>query len=621
MNVVSNLSIGKRLTMSFALVLSLLVVLAGVGLTQMNAIMGQFNQVNGDILPSIRAGGYMQDAASAARRFQLGAFGAEETSDKNAAFTDAKSEGAKFAKASESYAAIYSDDEDKKLHKVVVQHGEAFFAAVESSKPLVLSMNDGDEKRIAATESVMKDTYIRFGELDKSLEALYAHNIKLADNLAANAQRSFKTSTVLLISITAAAIFFVGLLAWRLTRSITAPLKEAVRVADQVAAGDLKSTFNVSSHDEVGQLMQSLQTMVGSLKSVIGEVKQASEQIATASSEIAQGNADLSSRTENQASSLQQTAASIEQLTSTVKQNADSARQANQLAAAASLDASRGGEVVGQVVTTMSEIQDSSKRIADIISVIDGIAFQTNILALNAAVEAARAGEQGRGFAVVASEVRTLAQRSAQAAKEIKTLISTSVEKVDIGTRLVGDAGKSMNEIVSSVKRVTDIIAEISAATTEQSQGIQQVNVAVTQLDQMTQQNAALVEQSAAAASSLKDQAQNLNQSVSRFSVDSSPDSMTASRSTAPSLKTAPAAKKTVFSSTSFKPSAAPSAKVAALKSSPPAAAKPRAAVTAPSVRKAAGLPIPPVAAAKPAVTIAAAPKKAAVSNDEWEEF
>jgi len=621
MNVLSNLSIGKRLTMSFVLVLSMLVVLAGLGLSQMSAIMGQFNQVNGDILPSIRAVGYMQDTAGAARRFQLRALGAEETADKGAALNEAKGEVAKFAKASESYAAIYSDDEDKKLHKVVVQHGEAFFAAIESSKPLVLSMKDGDEKKIAATASVMKDTYIRFGELEKSLEALSAHNMKLADNLAANAQRSFKTSTVLFVSITAAAIFFVVLLAWLLARSITAPLKEAVRVADQVAAGDLKSTFNVSSRDEVGQLMQSLQAMVGSLKSVIGEVKQASEQIATASSEIAQGNADLSSRTENQASSLQQTAASIEQLTSTVKQNADSARQANQLASAASMDASRGGEVVGQVVTTMSEIQDSSKRIADIISVIDGIAFQTNILALNAAVEAARAGEQGRGFAVVASEVRTLAQRSAQAAKEIKTLISTSVEKVDIGTRLVGDAGRSMNEIVSSVKRVTDIIAEISAATTEQSQGIEQVNVAVTQLDQMTQQNAALVEQSAAAASSLKDQAQNLNQSVSRFSVDSSSDSLRASRSTAPSHKTAPAAKKTAFSGDSVEPSAAKPAKLVARKPSPTAAAKPLAAVAAPSVRKTAGLPTPPVAAAKPAVTIAAALKKTAVSNDEWEEF
>ena len=622
MNVLSNLSIGKRLTMSFALVLSLLVVLAGVGLTQMNAIMGQFNQVNTNTLPSIRVVTDMNDAAGAARRFQLRAHGSEETADKNAAFTDAKGEGAKFAKASESYLALYADDEDKKLHRVVVQHGEAFFAAVESSKSLVLSMSDGDEKRIAATASVMKDTYIRFGELDKSLDALYAYNIKLADNLAANAQRSFKTSAVLFISITAAAIFFVGLLAWLLARSITAPLKEAVRVADQVAAGDLKSAFNVSGRDEVGQLMQSLQAMVGSLKSVIGEVKQASEQIATASSEIAQGNADLSSRTENQASSLQQTAASIEQLTSTVKQNADSARQANQLATAASMDASRGGEVVGQVVTTMSEIQDSSKRIADIISVIDGIAFQTNILALNAAVEAARAGEQGRGFAVVASEVRTLAQRSAQAAKEIKTLISTSVEKVEIGTRLVGDAGKSMDEIVSSVRRVTDIIAEISAATTEQSQGIEQVNVAVNQLDQMTQQNAALVEQSAAAASSLKDQAQNLNHSVSRFSVDDSATGHTSFQVSIPSQKRAAAVGKPAASATTFKPSVASVAKAVVVKSAPQkVAGKPIDTNSARSNTAGIVTPLAQAFVSKPVFAAAAAPKKAAVSNDEWEEF
>jgi methyl-accepting chemotaxis protein len=315
--------------------------------------------------------------------------------------------------------------------------------------------------------------------------------------------------------------FVIGcLIAWRLTYGITAPIKQAKDIATKVAQGDLSVNIDVTGRDEVSDLMRALNDMTSNLRAIVADVKTSTESISTASAEIAQGNADLSSRTENQAGNLQQTASSVEQLTGTVKQNAESARQANQLASAASMDALRGGEVVGQVVSTMTDIQSSSRKIADIINVIDGIAFQTNILALNAAVEAARAGEQGRGFAVVAGEVRNLAQRSAQAAKEIKTLISASVEKVDDGSKLVTEAGAAMNEIVGSVKRVTDIIGEITAATIEQSGGIQQVNEAVNELDQMTQQNAALVEQSAAAAASLKDQAIKLTESIRVFKVD-----------------------------------------------------------------------------------------------------
>ena len=302
-------------------------------------------------------------------------------------------------------------------------------------------------------------------------------------------------------------LVFLGTVMWLTYRSVHAPIEEAKRLAMRIAAHDLSSDPRIDGRDELSALLKSLLEMQASLRQLVGQVRSSTDSINTASAEIATGNQDLSARTEQTASNLQQAASSMEQLTGTVKQSADSARQANQLASSAAEVAARGGSVVSQVVSTMDEINASSKKIADIIGVIDGIAFQTNILALNAAVEAARAGEQGRGFAVVAGEVRNLAQRSAEAAKEIKGLIGTSVDKVESGSKLVADAGQTMNEIVASVQRVTDIIGEITAAASEQSDGIGQVNVAVTQLDQMTQQNAALVEESAAAAESLKDQA------------------------------------------------------------------------------------------------------------------
>ncbi|MGJ7523431.1 methyl-accepting chemotaxis protein [Variovorax sp. LT1P1] len=355
-----------------------------------------------------------------------------------------------------------------------------------------------------------------------TVQAFADRQSELMDSTFQKAESDAAREKSLLAALTTIALLLGAGSSWVLARGITRPIQRAVDVAQTVAAGDLTSRIEVQSRDETGLLMEALRAMNDSLAKVVGEVRNGTDTIATASGQIAAGNQDLSSRTEEQASSLQQTAASMEELTSTVKQNADNAHQANQLAASASEVAIRGGSVVSQVVDTMGSINTSSKKIVDIIAVIDGIAFQTNILALNAAVEAARAGEQGRGFAVVASEVRSLAQRSAAAAKEIKVLIDDSVNKVAAGSLQVEEAGKTMQEIVASVRRVTDIMGEISSASQEQTQGIDQINQAITQMDQVTQQNAALVEEAAAAAGSMQEQAGTLVDVVGAFKLNSS---------------------------------------------------------------------------------------------------
>jgi len=372
---------------------------------------------------------------------------------------------------------------------------------------------------------------ILISNINPSYKVGAAASVELSDFLA---KRQLANSAAVEANITqtgtvlaAAMAVSLGLMVWTtmlLVRGITTPLAQAIGIARRVAGGDLSSRIEVRSSNELGELLRALKAMNESLVDVVGSVRRSSDNIATGSTQIATGNADLSHRTELQASNLQQTAASMEQLTSTVKNNADTALQATQLANSASEVASHGGVVVGEVVATMEQITASSKKISDIISVIDGIAFQTNILALNAAVEAARAGEQGRGFAVVAAEVRSLAQRSAQAAKEIKTLIIDSVEKVEIGSKQVDNAGRTMNDIVTQVRRVTELIGIISSATHEQTSGISQVSDAVGQLDQVTQQNAALVEQSAAAADSLKQQAARLVDAVAVFKLEPAAD-------------------------------------------------------------------------------------------------
>jgi methyl-accepting chemotaxis protein-1 (serine sensor receptor) len=352
-----------------------------------------------------------------------------------------------------------------------------------------------------------------------NINKLIELQVRLAEQKFNDSEKLNSSLTWTIALVTLAALGVAFFLATALSNSITKPVAEAVSLSASVAHGDLTTPINATRRDELGQLLGSLASMQSSLLQVVQRVRSGSDAVSTASAEIAQGNQDLSSRTESQASALEETAASMEELSSTVKQNADNARQANQLAQSASTVAVQGGEVVGQVVDTMRGISDSSKRIADIISVIDGIAFQTNILALNAAVEAARAGEQGRGFAVVAGEVRTLAGRSAEAAKEIKDLINDSVNRVELGTQLVDRAGSTMHEVVASIKRVNDIMGEISAASSEQSSGVSQIGEAVVQMDHATQQNAALVEEMAAAASSLRNQAQELVETVAVFKI------------------------------------------------------------------------------------------------------
>ncbi|MFC5497822.1 methyl-accepting chemotaxis protein [Caenimonas terrae] len=411
-----------------------------------------------------------------------------------------------------------TDQRSKTLQQALHSHNAAY--SVELIR-LMRTLASGQVE--AATGLLHTGLQPKFESYMQALRELNAYEAQLMQQSQVQAADSYASGRGWIGGMLLLAVLFTAVLASVLTRSIVSPLRGAVSVAQRVAEGDLTMQVRPGGRDETGQLLAALAGMTQNLRTLVGEVVGGAHTVSDTSAQIARGNVDLSERTEMQASTLEETASSIEELTTTVGQNADNARQARQLAIGATEVARRGGQAVGQVVATMTGISESSRKIADIIGVIDGIAFQTNILALNAAVEAARAGEQGRGFAVVAAEVRSLAQRSAAAAKEIKALIGDSVVQVETGTRLVDAAGKTMEEIVDSVRKVSDLIAEIAAASQEQSSGIEQVNTAINQMDQVVQQNASLVEEASAAAESMKDQAASLLQMVSRFKLSGQP--------------------------------------------------------------------------------------------------
>ncbi|MBK9572967.1 MAG: Tar ligand binding domain-containing protein [Rhodoferax sp.] len=418
----------------------------------------------------------------------------------------------------DAYMATTLTTEEARIAKKFAEDRARFVQ--EGLRPAVAALraNDIEGAKLLVVERIRP----LYGPVNDGIQGLLTLQLDEAKREYSTALERYTTIRIVAIGSIVLGVLFAAFFGLALIRGIARSLGHAVEISNAVAQGDLSQTIDAQGRDEVAHLLRSLQAMQENLGQVVFNVRQGSEGVATASAEIAQGNNDLSARTESQASALEQTASSMEQLSATVKQNADSARQANQLALSASATAVRGGEVVAQVVATMKGINESSKKISDIISVIDGIAFQTNILALNAAVEAARAGEQGRGFAVVATEVRSLAGRSATASKEIKTLIGASVERVEHGTLLVDQAGTTMAEVVGGIRRVTDLMGEISAASNEQSLGVSQVGEAVMQMDQVTQQNAALVEEMAAAASSLKSQAQELVGTVAVFTLSGS---------------------------------------------------------------------------------------------------
>ena len=512
---IRNLKIGTRLGLGFALVLVFLTAIAVLGIWRLQGVGHATSDMASQALVKERlaADWLVATSTNSVRTFAL--VKSDDPHDQEYFQKAIAKTSLAITETSGKLLAMLDTTEEKKLYEDSMAKRTAYIGFRTAALKL-----KAEGQAAQAVELVDNKLVPALEAYDASIKAMLSFQKAHIDQTVSAIDVLYRSSRMSLGAMALAALALGGLLSWWLTLGITRPLSRALKVAETVAAGDLTSRIVVGSQDETGQLMQALKNMNDNLVGIVGNVRSGTDTIATASSQIAAGNHDLSSRTEQQASALQETAASMEQITSTVKQNADNAKQANQLAVSASSIAVKGGSVVADVVGTMGAINASSKKIVDIIGVIDGIAFQTNILALNAAVEAARAGEQGRGFAVVAAEVRNLAQRSAAAAKEIKTLIGDSVDKVEEGSKQVAEAGRTMDEIVDSVKRVTDIVAEITAASQEQTAGIEQVNQAITQMDQVTQQNAALVEEAAAAASSLQEQAANLSQVVSVFKMD-----------------------------------------------------------------------------------------------------
>ena len=512
----SNVKIAKRLAIGFGIVGALLLGSQVLSITMVSRVSAGAAELAERRIPNVNATGVVlaevNDIAVALRNMMLDA----DPADRQKQLAEiASSRTAALANLEQLRKTLVHPKALELLDRMVAAHDKY----VKGQQDLIHLIESGNEQ--GARDYLKNVLRPALGELKKAVGEQLAMQQEFAAKTGDAARATEQSTRLMMIVLSLVSLAIAAVVAWWNTRSITRPLARALEVANTVAAGDLTSRIEVTSRDETGLLLQALKTMNENLVRTVTTVRTGTDTIGTASAEVAAGSLDLSSRTEQQASSLEETASSMEELTSTVKQNADNARQANSLAETASHVAERGGRVIGDVVGTMEKINTSAGKIADIIGVIDGIAFQTNILALNAAVEAARAGEQGRGFAVVATEVRNLAQRSAAAAKEIKGLIGDSTEAVEAGSKLVTEAGATMTEIVESVRRVTDIMSEITAASTEQTAGIEQINEAVAQMDQVTQQNAALVEQAAAASAAMQEQAGKLAEAVSVFRVDS----------------------------------------------------------------------------------------------------
>ena len=553
---VTDWKIGTRLGMGFGIICLALVFIVGQGVIGLGSVNAGTHTIVAKRMPRVdlssRLLGEVNDVAIALRNMML-------TDDPADRARQLEEIAASSKDAEATLSELDKTLESKEGRALLRQQQDLNARYVKSQQELIrlIGANQLDEAKTYLKNEVRPI----LGEYKKTIDEQIRQQKELAAADAEAAADTYARTRTLMLGLGLLILAAAAALSLWTTASIVRPIRRALAVADAVAAGDLTTKVEVTSKCEAGQLLASLKTMNDNLVKTVATVRTGTEAIGTASSEVAAGNQDLSSRTEQQASSLEETASSMEELTSTVKQNADNARQANTLAEAASGVAARGGQVIHQVVATMEQIHDASGKITDIISVIDGIAFQTNILALNAAVEAARAGEQGRGFAVVAGEVRSLAQRSAAAAKEIKTLIDDSSDKVDTGSRLVKEAGSTMSDIVASVGRVTDILNEITSASQEQSAGIEQINEAITQMDTVTQQNAALVEEAAAASQAMQDQATRLAQAVAVFKLE---------HGAAPAMAAAPAAPRSTL----------PAVRPAAVK---PAARPPRATRAAPA--------------------------------------
>ena len=512
MSILTRLNIGARLALAFAALTVLALALALFSITRLAAVTEEVTLIGNDRLPKVERVLVLEDAANlSARELRnlLISESPEVASQAQAAIQKARADS---ASASTWLKEHISSESGNALLTAAAEKGQALRVAQDD----LLAKIQSGERELA---EVLLFERLRPVQLEymKTLEKLHQYQTDLINEAVAEGQTRYTSARNLLLGLSLTLAVLAAAAGVAITRSITRPLDEAVALARAVADGDLSRSIVPRGHDEVATLLHALQAMSGNLSRIVGQVRASSESIATGSAQIASGNGDLSARTEQQAANLQQTAATMEEINATARNNAATAREATALARGASEVARSGGAVVGEVVAAMDEITTRSRKIAEIIGTIDGIAFQTNILALNAAVEAARAGEQGRGFAVVASEVRALAQRSASAAAEIKTLISDSVERVEAGSKLVGQAGSTMGEIVAQVNRVSTLIDEIAGASAEQTSGFGQVSQAVTQLDTVTQQNAALVEESAAAATSLQQQADRLVGAVGAF--------------------------------------------------------------------------------------------------------